>query len=440
MRMTDKLLVPGALILGLGLALIGTSQSTSARGQIMGKEVWSVGVPCEYAMALVQGVSSREGVLSEEGCAAVALKGDKYLPDLVSRRADDGRVVFHAVIRAWPNFLKAHKGQFFPGFDTTRWFNASLDPSFQFLRQSDAVLMIDSPWLAVVDLRSGSIIRSLLPSPDLTDPKSPALHDPIADPLPMVVAVSSGRGAVAVASNIGKGPRVSVFNSELTKRIKTWTFSRYIKDIAWSRDGKHLAVLYDGKFDGKGKYVGQFPQWMPVRLPDVTIFDTTTGAKLVSFFTGGPEAEIAFSPNGTLVYTISETSNVTTLQKYAVRAFSSTSGKLVRVISPRGPHVHDEFAISPDGRFIAANASTPLWHPFFTEAVPFGNVTRLVVLDAKTGKILFSHSKRIGAAVPLNPIFTPDGQSLIVQYGPVRSAKGKQRELVQLVAYSMAGS
>ena len=121
------------------------------------------------------------------------------------------------MVRDWPDFIKARRGQFFPGSDITRWFNASLDPAFQFLRQSGVALMKDSPWLAVVNLQNGSIVRSVLPSPDLTDPKSPALHVPLGEPIPMVVSVSPETGVVAVASNIGSGPKIFVYKSDLTR-------------------------------------------------------------------------------------------------------------------------------------------------------------------------------------------------------------------------------
>jgi hypothetical protein len=428
--------VLAATVLGLAVAVVWAPSPVATQALKAGVQVWSVDVPCEYALALVQGASSKSGLLLDEGCIA-ASKGNKYIPDLVLRKADDGQVTSRIVVHDWPGFVKERQGQFFPGSNVTRWFNAGLDPAFQFLYRPGFVLMKDSPWLAVVDLQNGAIIRSALPSPDLTDPNSPALHVPLCHPVPMIVSVAHDQGTVAVASNIGTSPRMFIFNSDLTRQLRSWPLTRYVKSLAWSPDGKRVGVLYDGKFDGSGKYVGQFPQWMPVRLADISLFDAVTGKELLKFFTGGPESQIVFSHDGQVIYTISEMSNVTSLQKDALRVFSSHTGVLVRVIAPNGPHLHDEFAVSPDGRFIAADASSELGHPFWTEPVAFSNVSRVVVLDSKTGKVLFSRERKTGTAAPLNPIFTPDGRLLIVQYGPYLSAKGKQRATIHIVAYSL---
>lgn len=438
MERKTKVGVCAAMVLGFAVAMLGASPTVATQDRKAGKQTWSVDVPCPYYGELVQGVSVNGTLLLDEGCTYTE-HGGTYVPHLVLRRVEDGSAVSHKVLQGWTNFVDARKDRLYDSFRSPSYaYGSASDPAFRFLRGPNAVLLIQVPWLAVVDLRSGSIVRSVLPSPDLTDPKSPALHIPISQPVPMVAAVSPDGEAIAVASNLGKRSRAFIFNSDLTKQTKSWALSRYVEDLVWSPDGKRIAVLYDGKFDAKGRYVGQFPWLMPVRFPDIAVFEAATGRELESFFTGGPEAEIAFSPDGSLIYSISEASNVATLQKDALRAFSPTTGKLVRIISPRNLHVHDEFAVSPDGRFIAANASTPLWHPFFTEPHYFGNVSRVAVLNAKTGKVLFRHSRRVADAVPLNPIFTPDGRMLIVQYGPARSAKGSQRYLVHIVAYSLA--
>lgn len=424
-------------------------QAGTTPDQKVGTVAWSVNAPCRgagNAGGFVRGITAKGNLL----VSCVVSRSDRRfcslvdwtncLPEMVLLRGDDGAVVSRKVLHKWGGFLDSHRSRLYGGF-SPRFpsYGSALLPGLSLLRRPNAALLEQVPWFAVVDLETGSIARPILPSPDLTDPKSPGLLRSIDTPTPMAVAVSPAHGKIAVASNLGTEPRLFIFNQNLTKEIRSWALPRYVKGVAWSHDGKRIAVLYDGKFDSKGKFVGEFPQWMPVRLPDVAVFDATTGAKLVSFFTGGLQAEIAFSPDGSLIYAISETTNVIKLHKYAVRVFSSTTGKLVRVIRPRGPRVHDEFAISPNGHFIAANASTDLPHPFWTEPAPFSNVTRVVLLDAKTGKVLFQHKRKIGLAFPLNPIFTPDGRLLIVQYGPYFSAKGKQRQYGHIVAYSLVG-
>jgi WD40 repeat protein len=229
-----------------------------------------------------------------------------------------------------------------------------------------------------------------------------------------------------------------IFNSDLTRQLRSWPLTRYVKSLAWSPDGKRLAVLYDGRFDKDRNYVGELPQskW-PTSLPDIEAFDPMAGAALIQCTSGHPESQIVFSPDGSVIYAISQQSVAGPMRGDGVRAFSSISGKLVRVIAPNRPRLHDEFALSPDGRFIAADASSELGHPFWTEPVAFSNVSRVVVLDSKTGKVLFSRERKTGTAAPLNPIFTPDGRLLIVQYGPYLSAKGKQRATIHIVAYSL---
>src|SRR5690348_8850272 len=254
MRRKSQLGFYASLTLGFAITTAPATLGAMGQSRRTGGPAWSVDVPCEYALALVQAASAKDGLLLDEGCIA-ASKGNKYIPDLVLRKADDGQVASRTVVHDWPGFINERQGQLFPGSNVTRWFNAGLDPAFQFLRQPGFVVMKDSPWLAVVDLRNGSIIRSILPSPDLTDPKSPALHVPLWHPVPMIVSVAPGRRTVAVASNIGKGPRMFIFSSDLTRQLCSWPMKRYVMGIAWSPDGKRVGVLYDGKFDGSGKYV-----------------------------------------------------------------------------------------------------------------------------------------------------------------------------------------
>lgn len=441
-----KHIVHGALLLALGLLLAAASGNVSAAGRKPGKRVWS-NAPCQYGAGgagLVSGISANKDLLvscetnrSPRDCSEV--DWTNCLPELILHRGSDGTEISRNLLHEWGAFLDANKSRLYPSFCSSGSAgDDTLFPAFWPLGPR-TVLAVQVPWLTVVDLQTGSIVRSVLPSPDLTDRQSPGLHVPISNPIPMIVAVSPHATQVAVASNIGKGPRVFIFNSDLTKQVGSWAIPRFVEDLAWSPEGKRLGVLYDGKFDAKGKFVGEFPGLMPVRLPDVDVFKVASKVKLASFFTGGPEAEIKFSPDGSLIYAISEKSNVTTLQRDAIRAFSSASGKLVRVLSPNGPQVHDEFAISPDGRFIAANASTPRWHPFWSEPSAFGNITRVVVLDAETGQVIFQHERRVDLDVPLNPIFILGGRLLLVEYGPRRSMRRKQLYRISIVAYSMAG-
>jgi hypothetical protein len=420
----------GPFIPALGISLAMATLVGSAAQAKPWVQAWSLSIP--YASPSQRAVedTGRSGLLLlDRGSDFAVAAGSygKYVPDLALRTAEGGRIISRRRLLSWLSFKAARQGRLYD----------DPEPTFRFVCPPGTLLMVQVPWLALVDLRTGSIIRSLLPSPDLSDSHSRAPHV-LSNPLPMAVAVLADGRAVAVASNVGDRPRLFVYNSDLTRCMAVRSLPRYATGLAWSPHGKRVAVLYDGKFNGKRDFVGEFPKLMPVRLPDVAIFDADAGRQIMTFFTGGPESEIAFSPGGSLIYVISQESNVTSLQQDAVRAFDSHTGKLVRTLAPKGPPVHDEFAISPDGQVIAANASTGLWHPFFTEAPAFGDVSRVELFDAKTGRVIFSRSARTSADLGLNPVFSPDGRLLIVQFAPGRSARQRRAGMLHIVAYPLA--
>jgi len=238
------------------------------------------------------------------------------------------------------------------------------------------------------------------------------------------MSVNPRDGSLAVAFNGGSEPRVYIYGPDLRKLIGSWALPRYIEDICWSPDGEKLGALYSGAFDGKNEFVGANPHFKLTGIPDVEVFGANSAKSLLRFFSGDLEGKVAFSPDGGTIYTI-------TLARYhgfkrwgrgAIRAFSAEDGRLVRILRVPGTGVRNNFALSPDGRLIVADASTPAPKFFLREMIAdtfsWQKVARFVILDAQTGKLMFEHHEKTpGQAtgvVPMRFGFSPDGKLLFV--------------------------
>jgi WD40 repeat protein len=237
------------------------------------------------------------------------------------------------------------------------------------------------------------------------------------------MAVNPAKGLVAAGFNVGIRPRIFLYNADL-KGPKILELSQFVQDVCWSPDGRRLAVLYSGEIDGKGKFVGNDPHFRPLGIPDVEIFDPASGERQLRFFSGDREAKVAFSPDGTRLYTISLRDKAFN-QKGAVRIFSASSGTLLKTITSSRYYLHNNFAVSPDGRFIAADASTkPPYLPLLLNVLRNGErglynkTARFVLLDAKTGKVRFEYHEVApgppGGMGSMVFAFTPDGHRLLV--------------------------
>lgn len=107
----------------------------------------------------------------------------------------------------------------------------------------------------------------------------------------------------------------------------------------------------------------------------------------------------------------------------AVRMFSASTGDLLETVTSGRYQLHNNFALSPDGRLIVADASThapwlllnALRHG---ERVLYIKMARFVILDAQTGKLLFEHHEETaGPGYGMYPMrfgFSPDGRRLLV--------------------------
>jgi WD40 repeat protein len=412
------------------LLCVAISAGTSGEGRRgLGGVLWSVPEPWDTSAKLED--------IRRDGALLISEPGD-YSPSLSLRSVKDGRLIGALSLTAWHEFARSHLGELF---------YQGMGRAFRFLGHTDRILGVQYPWLVLIDARTGNEIRRALPSQDLLADLAElnARRTWYGKPtFFLAVALRTTDDYVATAYNYGVGPRIFVYDSELAQ-MHAWKRDRYVRDVSWSPDGKRIAVLYSGKYDQNRTYVGGDPKKMPVRLPDVEIIDAETGAKVVEFFTGGPEAKLAFSPDGSLLYTISEPKDLGYSpgdeEREVIRVFSPKSGDLLRTLTVKRSGVRSSFTISRDGRYIAADASTALmpWHFPLTEQLgsPGAN-ERFVVLDAATGKVVFDCHRKTTLADGTGPLLSPDGRILVVGFGPdKRQRPGANPFPDEIVAYSL---
>jgi hypothetical protein len=224
---------------------------------------------------------------------------------------------------------------------------------------------------------------------------------------------------VAAVYNIGKDTHLYLYDSDLKRQMACWQLPRMVKDLCWSSDGKNLAVLFNGRFDENRKerlVDNQFTDTLPE--PDVWIMDPRSGEPLVKFRTGTAQDQIAFGEDGSLIYVINDYLYYSSsAHQGAVRAFSAVSGAGVQTISAGPKGVHSAFCLSPDGSVIAADASTYLPQGL-RELNTWEKKARVVLLDAKTGDLLFEHHERTNGGIsdPLGLAFSTDSRLLFVDF------------------------
>ncbi len=192
---------------------------------------------------------------------------------------------------------------------TERYRYLPLGP-FKFFRGGTQVLGIQGPWLVLLDLQSKDAIRRVLPAQEFLEPKFPGFSYGNLPNGYAVLAINPQHNSLAAAFNVVKGPRLFLFDSTLTKPVRSWALRRYAADIGWLPDGKELAILYSGQFDDKYVFRGIDAGFTTVNLPDVEIVNPSSGKTVMKFFTGAAEAKIAFSNDGQLMYCISQASSI----------------------------------------------------------------------------------------------------------------------------------
>jgi hypothetical protein len=292
---------------------------------------------------------------------------------------------------------------------------------FRCLDGGRRVIGLHGMYMVLFDAEKQAEVAHILPSKDLNDNASPLLHVMwhVTD---RTLDVNRKSGLIAAAFNWGVKPRVFVYTPDLRKLLISWELPRYMEDIRWSPDGQNLTVLYSGAFDANGAFMGAKVDFKPTGIPDVEIFDASSGKSLFKFFSGELEAKIAFSFDGARLYTIGLTKYNGKRQDRAIRMFSSQEGTLLQTMKVPPWGVQNNLALSPDSRFIVADGSTPAPSSFFkeifTEESFYRKEARLVILNAQSGKLLFEHhEKTFGEAWGVSPMrfgFSPDSHLLMV--------------------------
>lgn len=323
----------------------------------------------------------------------------------------------------------------------------------KFIADGDRIVCAHGPWLALIDIQTKKEIQCVLGTRGFFGLK---LTGADVDKMPSltVVAVDSKDGRVAVAYNTLKNPQILVFSRDLRTRVAGWKALKYVQGLFWSPDGKRLGVLYyntyEPSYNQRGEWTNRNPEVALAGVPDVSVFDVSSGKELLTFATGGFEAKAAFSPDGKLIYVIAHSrvfrqyTRGGDWTKDTLRAFSSTTGKLVRAFKVKGTGVRNNFAVSPDGHFIAAECNKDVHSPLYYNLLTLLTMREdlsddvnagFVILDAASGSVIFRKTVRtvgdVSDSLPL--FFTEKEGPLVANFGQTsKSVAGR------FVAYSIS--
>ena len=307
------------------------------------------------------------------------------------------------------------------------------DPRWQFRFQGDGnrIVALQTPWLVLLDVAKQAEIRRIVPSESYLQKDAEGYLASFEGHLRVAyLAVNPQDGSVAAVFNVGKQTYLYVYDRQLQMQTAACSLPRAVCDLCWSPDGKKIAVLFYGWLDENRKTFDYRLLDTFLAQPNVWIIDASTGQPLVKFSTNSSEDRIAFSRDGTLIYTIDDYTNVqywgaitaflsgAQVRKAAIRVFSATSGAQVQTIAAGPKGIHTNFALSPDGRLIAADASSPVLQGLHMEPIAMEKISRVVLLDAKTGDLLFEHRERTAGELwdRLGMVFSPDGRLLFVDF------------------------
>jgi hypothetical protein len=300
-----------------------------------------------------------------------------------------------------------------------------MQPAWRFQNGGRHLVGLEPPWLLLynTDEPKASEIRRVLPSDQYLHPD---WHDIptrewATDPPWARMAVSPKDGSIAVVFNMD--PTVLyVYDPDLQKLQGRWELPRPIQDLAWSPDGSKLAILYNEQWASARKRLSLKIPFLPYGRSDqqdIWILDARSGKALEDFPSGSYQSKIAFSRDGTRVYVINDFQYADICGvKGAVRAFSVASGKLVQTLAAGPCGVHSSFAISQDGKLIAADASTHVPQGLHLEPIWGAKIARVVVLDAQTGKQVFQYHEKTDTEIsnPLRFAFSPHDRFLYVDF------------------------
>lgn len=302
------------------------------------------------------------------------------------------------------------------------------DWQFRFQGDGSRIVGVQTPWLVLIDVKKQVEIGRVLPSESYLRKDCPGRPDSEVGVRICHLAIDPQNGSAAAVYNIGKDTHLYVYDSELKTQLAGWQLPRMVKDLCWSPDGKKLGVLFNGRFDENRKEQlvdNHFTDTL--QEPDVWIMDPRSGEPLVKFRTGTAQDQIAFSKDGNLIYVINDylyqprggaMGVLSPGHKGAIRVFSALSGALVQTITAGPKGLHSGFCLSPDGSLIAADASTYPPRGLDLELIPGEKKSRVVLLDAKTGHLLFEHHEETYGEVsdPLGMAFSPNGRLLFVDF------------------------
>jgi hypothetical protein len=279
---------------------------------------------------------------------------------------------------------------------------------FRFVGDGTLIVGIQNPWLFLIDIRTKTEVFQRLPS------LPPAASAAVTGTRRPVLAVGPRRRRVAVVLNDASRPHLSVYQADLRGQVMSWQLATSVQDVSWSPDGNELAVLYAGVRDLHGNYISHGSGRPSVRtLPNIAIFDARTSKRLLELNAGEAVAELEFSRNGKDIYTIPAglCPACKDVKRDAIRAFSATNGRLEKTFRVPGSGVRDSLDLSPNGRLIAANASSA-WTllGFMAEGSWTRSDGRFVLMDAHDGRIVFKHQERMwNRGAPFKFAFSPSG-------------------------------
>ena len=323
-----------------------------------------------------------------------------------------GEAVADAKLLLWDIYSRKFVSEL-PLPDWPRWFEkvpSRLRDSadvFEFQTDGARVVALQTPWLVLLDIGKKEEIRRVLPSQDyLSTTSSGRVYNEVGGPRVAYMAVNPQDGAVAAALNVWMDTRLYLYDSQLEKQTACWRLPRPVQGVCWSPDARKLAVLFNTRFEERSEE------------PDVWILDAHSGAALLKLWCGSSQSRVVFGRGGDSLYVINDDKYMYSAEKGSIRVFSTTSGKLVKTVAagPRG--VHNNFALSPDGRFLAADASTQVSQGLHLEPIYGAKIARVVLLDATTGVQLWEHQEKTDGEFwePLPLLFSPDGNLLFVDF------------------------
>jgi hypothetical protein len=313
--------------------------------------------------------------------------------------------------------------------------------SFRFGPHGNVILGLQPPWAVKIDIALRKEVQRRLicshsnPSLDQLKPQS---GDALAQGR-MVLAVSAANGLLAVGCNLDE-VTLHVIDSTLKDEIACWKLPAPIHDIAWSKHGELLAVL----FFTPGDPHGTNSQGASVKAearpsgPTIAVYEIPGNRELVRFQTGSYSAKVVFDGGGTSLFAFGDSPGINDGpgkgKQPRLCEFQARTGRLLRDYDVEGSGPGQNFAISPDGKLIAVRTADPIFPPSFTEQVSTTMHSGFVLLDAETGSEVGSDSRKTLTATHALPLlFTNDGKLLLVGY---ESSRGGG-DYGEVVAYSV---